>query len=91
MATDIDGAPIYDPVINTKTDCLSDSWMLWVTSFVQTLQGYLSQTGIFIPQLTSEQRDTQILNPVEGQMIYNLTIISPQIWQNGMWKTFTTT
>lgn len=90
MANDFDQFPTYDPITRLKQDYLSDSWSDFMATFFQTLIGYLTQFGIFVPQVTTAQRDS-LQNPQEGQMIYNTSLLAPQIWQNGAWKTFTTT
>lgn len=100
MARDFDNFPIYDPVIKSGTDKMSDIWMSFMTSFMQTLIGYLSQNGMFIPRLTTAQRDA-LRNPQEGQLIYNsdATLGPPrtaqiQVWQvksgTGEWREITT-
>jgi hypothetical protein len=101
MARDFDNFPTYDPVIKEGSRYLSSIWADFMATFVESLQGYLSQNGIFIPVLTTEQRD-EIQNPEEGQFIYlrDETIGPPrtaaiQVWQVkadlGAWRTFTTT
>ncbi len=90
MATDFDEFPLYDPLIKRGTDKMSAVWQDFIATFYMNLIGYLSQNGIFLPKLTSVQRD-QITSPQNSQMIYNTTTDAPQIYQNGAWKTFTTT
>lgn len=100
MAVDFDNFPVYDPVTKFSQDLLSDVWCDFVATFIQTLTGYLTQYGIFIPVMTTAQRDT-IQDPQEGQMIYvsDFTVGPPrtaeiQVWQVkadvGAWYTFTT-
>jgi hypothetical protein len=89
MSADFDGPPIYDSLIKGEINYLNDIWASWIATFVQTLSEYLTKYGIFIPRLTTAQRN-EIQSPQEGQMIYNTTILAPQIWQNGAWRTFTT-
>ena len=68
MARDFDNFPTYDPII--KDDVyLSSIWSDFVATFVESLQEYLSQFGVFVPRLTHAERDT-IQNPQEGQLIY---------------------
>lgn len=86
MTANIDNAPIYDP-ITKNGDSLSDQWVSWISSFVDTLNSYLTQNGIFMPQLTTVQRDS-IKNAVNGQMIYNTTIGSAQYFKAGVWTSF---
>jgi len=54
---------------------MSGIWSDFLSTFMQTLQGYLSKNGIFIPQLTTAQRDA-LISPVEGQMIYLTDVIA---------------
>lgn len=68
MARDFDNFPTYDPIIKDEV-YLSSIWSDFMATFVETLQGYNTQNGIFIPRLTLAQRD-DIKDPQEGQMIY---------------------
>lgn len=100
MTKNIDQLPYYDPISAGSTMKISDVWMAELSSLIQTLQGYLSAFGDFIPPVTTAER-ALIQSPVEGQMIYN-TDATPgpprsaavQIWQVkagvGAWRTFTT-
>lgn len=90
MSNDIDQPPLYDNLTKLRPDVMSDVWVDWFANFYQTLISYLTQFGIFLPLLTTAQRDS-IQDPQTGQMIYNTTIDAPQIYQAGAWKTFTTT
>ncbi len=86
MARDFDNFPVYDPIIKGGTLNMSNLWMDFMATFIETLTGYLSQNGMFVPQLNTVQRNA-LISPVEGQMIY-LTdaIVGPprtaqlQIW-----------
>lgn len=100
MAQDLDQLNYYDPLVNGKNDKMSEAWIANLSAMIQTLQGYLSAFGMFIPQLTTDQRGT-IQVPVEGQLIYNIdaTVGPPrsaeiQVWQVkagvGAWRTITT-
>jgi hypothetical protein len=84
MALDFDNFPIYDPVIKKGTDRLSDMWVAFMATFIQTLTGYLSQNGIFVPPLTTAQRDA-LQNVINGQIIYNTTLNKFQGYENGAW------
>ena len=88
MATDFDEFPLYDELIKNKI-FLSDVWRDFMSTFYQSLIGYLSQNGIFIPVLTTAQRNT-LQSPVNGQMIYNSTANEFQGFKAGSWVTFTT-
>ncbi len=101
MANNIDQLNYYDPLINGKNDKISQYWMSNLSAFIQTLQGYLSQFGMFVPNVTLAQRAT-IQSPVEGQLIYTIDntagpprTASLQIWlvkaDVGAWRDITTT
>lgn len=77
MARDFDNFPTYDPLVKNEI-YLSNIWADFMATFVQSLQGYLSQNGIFNPQLTLAQRN-EIQNPQEGQQIYVSDANSPVI------------
>lgn len=87
MSRDLDQFPTYDPIIRDNI-YLSAVWADFMATFVQTLQGYLSQNGLFVPVLTQEQQNA-IQNPVEGQIIYVFNTSMPglprtaqlQIWK----------
>jgi hypothetical protein len=86
MANDFDYFPTYDPLTRDRK-YISPNWETYLASFIETLSEYLTQNGIFVPKLTTVQRDA-LTSPVEGQMIY-LTDLVPgtprtaalQIWQ----------
>ena len=101
MANDIDQLNYYDPLIGGKSDKMAQDWISNVSALIQTLQGYLSQFGIFVPNVTLAQRGT-IQSPVEGQLIYTVDntagpprTASLQIWlvkaDVGAWRDITTT
>lgn len=89
MATSIDLPPLYDGLVK-RDATMSDIWTGWLSQFVDTLIQYLSQFGVFIPQLSTDERDA-IQSLMDGQMIYNTTLHKFQGVENGVWKTFTTT
>ena len=84
MAQEFDGFPMYDDVLKSGTNKLSDVWMSFLATFGQTLAGYLGQYGMFVPRITSAQRDT-IQSPVNGQLIYNTTTNKFQGYENNLW------
>jgi len=95
---DFDAPPLYDAILNPRqTHHWADIWIGYWASFFQTLISYLSQNGIFLPQLTTVERDAlDVETLVNGQMIYNITLNAPQFWQfiapgPGSWRTVTFT
>jgi len=85
MSNQVDQLPYYDPLV--KGDKMSDIWIAAMSAFIETLNGYLSQYGMFLPQLTTDQRNS-IQSPVNGQIIYNTTLNTAQYFQNGVWTSF---
>ena len=85
MALDFDNFPIYDPVTKPNSDFLAENWISFLATFIQTLTEYLSQNGIFVPKLTTDQRDA-IQAPVNGQLIYNTTTNKFQGRENNAWS-----
>ena len=87
MSRDFDFFPTYDPLVKDQV-YLSNVWSDFMATFVESLRGYLSSNGVFIPVLTLAQRN-EIQNPQEGQMIYVSDSNTPtlprtaqlQIWQ----------
>lgn len=92
MAQDFDQFPFYDPILKQGTNRMSDVWIGSLSTFFQTLIGYLTQYGIFIPNLTTAQRN-EIQTPGNGQWIYNTTVDAPQFYQtsSSSWRTVTFT
>lgn len=89
MANDFDQFPIRDPLIRESSTLMSDTWVSFISTFYMNLISYLTQGGIMLPNLTTTQRNA-LQTPQDGQMIYNTTTQAPQVYQNGAWKTFTT-
>jgi hypothetical protein len=85
MARDFDNFPTYDPVIKAGSTYLSSIWSDFMATFIESLQGYLSQNGIFIPRLTTTQRDS-LQNVINGQLIYNTTTNKFQGYEANSWQ-----
>ena len=83
MAREFDNFPTYDPIIKDKV-YLSNVWADFMATFIESLNDYLSQYGIFVPQLTTAQRD-EIQVPVRGQLIYNTTTNKFQGYESNVW------
>jgi len=83
VARNFDNFPTYDPIIKDNV-YLSNVWSDFMATFVESLQGYLTQNGIFVPRLTIAERDI-IQDPQNGQMIYVSDTNELQIWKNGSW------
>lgn len=86
MAQFLDNFPLYDDIVQQGSNKMSDTWVSFMASFIQNLTGYLSQYGIFVPLLTTAERD-EIQEPEIGQMIYNTDLHSVQTY-NGEWGVF---
>lgn len=86
-ATSIDGAPVYDAI--TENDHLSPTWRNWFASLIDTITAYLSPYGIFIPKMSTTDRDT-IQTPQTGQLIFNTTTDTLQIYLSTGWENVTT-
>lgn len=86
MAVDFDNFPTYDPLIREGSVYMSSVWADFLATFMQSLQGYLSQNGIFIPRLTTAQRNA-LIAPEEGQTIYltDATVGPPRTAQLQIW------
>lgn len=87
MSNDFDEFPLYDAMTDANTGKLTNVWVGSIATFYQTLITYLTQGGIFLPQLTTGQRDS-LLSPQNGQMIYNTTLNTAQYFKAGTWTSF---
>ena len=88
MALDFDQFPLRDPIAKNTKGELSDVWELALGTFFETLVTYLTSGGIILPNLTDVQQ-AKILNPANGQMVYNLKVDAPQFYQTSTktWRT----
>jgi len=87
MPNSFDEFPVYDPVITSGSNNMSPIWMDFMGTFYMNLIGYLTQNGVFLPQLTTAERNA-IRVPVNGQTIYNTTIGSAQYFKAGVWTSY---
>jgi hypothetical protein len=84
MARDFDNFPTYDPII--KNDVyLSNIWSDFMATFIESLREYLSQNGVFVPRITTAQRNA-LQNVINGQLIYNTTTNKFQGYEAGSWQ-----
>jgi len=86
MARNFDNFPTYDPIIKDEI-YLSGIWSDFMATFVETLQGYLTQNGMKAPRITTTQRDA-LQNLENGFFIYNTTLEKFQGYENGAWVNF---
>jgi len=78
---DLDDFPIYDEILRDRDSLkLSGIWRDFLATFKENLSGYLSSGGIFLPNLTTTQRDA-LQSPQLGQIIYNSSTGKGQIYQ----------
>lgn len=93
IATALDGPPVYDAVV-TDSNQLSPIWRNWFARFVENLETYMSQYGMFIPKVTTTERNT-IQDPQIGQFVFNTTTDTLQVYLNNSgsprWENVTTT
>jgi hypothetical protein len=89
MSLDFDLPPVYDPLTKQVNGKIywADMQRDWMATFVQTIITYLTSGGIFLPQLTTVQRD-DLDSPQNGQMIYNTTLGTAQYFKAGVWTSF---
>ncbi len=80
MAVDLDQFPLDDPLIKRGSTYMTDTWNNNLATFFESLIGYLSERGIFMPRVTTAQRD-EIQSPQGGQLIYNTTLGTAQYFQ----------
>jgi len=83
MARDFDNFPTYDPVIKDQV-YLSNVWSDFMATFIESLREYLSQNGVFVPRITTDQRNS-LQNVINGQLIYNTSTNKFQGYENGAW------
>lgn len=87
MANDFDQFPLYDPLVDQDSNLMSNIWVGSISNFYMNLIGYLTQGGILLPQLTTEQRD-ELDSPQNGQVIYNTDLGTAQYFKAGAWVSF---
>lgn len=84
MARDFDNFPTYDPLVKDEV-YLSNIWSDFMATFVESLREYLSQNGMFVPRITTDQRNA-LQNVINGQLIYNTSTNKFQGYENNSWQ-----
>ena len=64
---------------------MSEEWISQISSFIDTLNDYLTPFGNLVPRITTDQRNS-IQSPVNGQLIYNTTLEKFQGFEANTWK-----
>lgn len=83
MARDLDNFPTYDPLVIDGL-YLSNVWSDFLATFIESLREYLTQNGIFVPRITTAERDS-LQNVINGQLIYNTTTDKFQGYEANSW------
>ena len=88
----IDQLPYYDPLIKGKSDKMAEVWIAELSSFIDTLNGYITPFGFVLPNLNQAQINS-IQSPQNGQLLYNITADAPQFYQSSSksWRTISFT
>ena len=85
MANSIDQFNYYDPLVRRESPLkMSEEWISQLSSFIDSLNEYLTPFGIIASRITTEERDS-IQSPINGQLIYNTTLNKFQGRENGAW------
>lgn len=82
MAVDLDEFPLDDPIVDGNGRIFGDVWRAALSRLQESLTGYLSQNGMFVPRVTTDQR-ALIQSPEGGQLIYNTTVNEFQGFKTG--------
>lgn len=92
MPNSFDRFPTGDALVKKDTLFMSASWASFMEFFYENLISYLTEFGIFLPELEQSQID-DIQSPVNGQLLYNTTVDAPQFYQvsSGSWRTISFT
>ncbi len=88
MSLQFNPPPIYNRMLDEQGR-VSGEWQKWFNSMHEATRSYLDPNGVYIPQLTTAERDA-IPNPDEGLQIYNKDELEGQIRQNAMWRRIVT-
>lgn len=85
MAQDFDIFPVYDEVVKPDGH-FTGMWADQMAAFIEILISYLTARGIFVPKLTTAERDALLPESVDdSQLIYNTTTNKFQGRANNAW------
>lgn len=87
MANSVDQLNYYDELVKRGSLKMSEEWISQLSSFIDTLNEYLTPFGIIAPRITTEERDS-IQSPINGQIIYNTSLDKFQGYEAGAWVNF---
>ena len=92
MPNSFDRFPVGDPLVKKGSELMSQEWASFMDYFYQNLTDYMNAHGFFLPNLTQTQI-TAIRSPMNGQLLYNLTVDAPQFYQSSSasWRTISFT
>ncbi len=92
QSNNLDAPPIYDPIIDSQgARGMSQVWRDWMATFVQTLQDYISTSGVVIPTVQDLASRDAIANPNFGTIIYVLDQDALYVYLAAGWKSINVT
>jgi hypothetical protein len=79
--------PINDPITKTSADMLSDIWVRWFSTSIQTIQNYITPDGFLLQSFSNEDL-ALIAKPFDGLTVFNSDDQNVQIYVTslGGWK-----
>jgi hypothetical protein len=89
QANNLDAPPIYDPIAGDKN--LSPVWQAWFATFVQSLQDYVSISGVVMPTVQNIAARDAISNPNFGTVVYVLDQDKLYVYLQAGWKSINVT
>ncbi len=73
-----------------KNGKASTQFLDWLNALKPTLEASITNNRLAIPPVTTAQRDA-ITGVKNGMAVYNSDLHKTQTYENGVWKTITTT